>query len=130
MPLAAQMNVPVYGLQCTYETPLNSIEDVATHYIKHIKSIQKTGPYIIAGYSYGGVIAFEITIQLEKLGETVRLALLDGSPSYVKQYTDGFTKRNYKNTTQVQKESHALAYFALNCGGLDYINVSLLIFYL
>lgn len=33
-PLAAKLEVPVWGLQCTVDAPLTSIPDLAKHYIK------------------------------------------------------------------------------------------------
>ena len=57
-----------------------TIEELASSYIEKIKKIQPNGPYCIAGWSLGGVIAFEITLQLEKLGEKVSfLGLIDAS---------------------------------------------------
>jgi len=60
-------------------TPLNlSIENISANYIKIIRKIQAHGPYYIAGWSLGGVIAFEMALQLETRGQnTAFLALID-----------------------------------------------------
>jgi amino acid adenylation domain-containing protein/FkbM family methyltransferase len=49
-------------------TPVNlSIEDIAANYIKTLQKVQPLGPYCIAGWSLGGVIAFEMALQLETM---------------------------------------------------------------
>ena len=60
-------------------TPQNIIiEDIAEKYIQIIKDIQPNGEYNIAGWSLGGVIAFEIVRQLEKNHEKMNnLVLFD-----------------------------------------------------
>jgi thioesterase domain-containing protein/acyl carrier protein len=55
-----------------------TIEALAEGYIKNIKKVQPGGPYYIAGWSLGGTIAFEIALQLEKMGQGVSfLGLID-----------------------------------------------------
>lgn len=76
---------PFYGLQAIGfnegEKPLEKLEDMANLYIEAIKEVQPQGPYQIGGWSFGGVVAFEIAQQLQKQGETIScLAILD---SYV-----------------------------------------------
>jgi thioesterase domain-containing protein/acyl carrier protein len=78
---------PMYGLQSRgldgVQTPLTQIEEMAADYIKEIQTIQPDGPYLIVGYSFGGLVAFEIACQLASQGKKVDLlALLDNeSPS-------------------------------------------------
>jgi len=73
---------PFYGLQARglygEEEPHTSIEQAATDYIAEIRSVQPHGPYLLGGFSGGGITAFEITRQLEAVGEKVAmLAMLD-----------------------------------------------------
>jgi amino acid adenylation domain-containing protein len=73
---------PIYGLQSPgldgVQAPLTRIEDMATHYISEIKTVQPHGPYFLAGYCLGAFVAFEIACQLELQGEKIGLlALLD-----------------------------------------------------
>jgi thioesterase domain-containing protein len=52
---------------------------MAAYYIEAMQSVQPTGPYNIAGWSMGGVVAFEMAHQLRAQGQLVALlALLDG----------------------------------------------------
>ena len=68
---------PVYCLQSRGldgKTPfLTSIEDMASHYIEEIRSIQPEGPYRLGGYCMGGAIAYEMAQQLRREGEKVCL---------------------------------------------------------
>ncbi|WP_330230754.1 amino acid adenylation domain-containing protein [Nocardia sp. NBC_00508] len=73
---------PLYGLQtpvlATEEVMPDSIEDWAARYVELIRSVQPTGPYHLLGWSFGGVIAHEIAVQLQREGETVALlAVMD-----------------------------------------------------
>jgi amino acid adenylation domain-containing protein len=80
---------PVYGLQSLgldgKEIPLCSIEAMAAHYITEMKIIQPNGPYFLVGYSFAGLVVYEIAQQLDRRGEKVALlALLDRiSPTFV-----------------------------------------------
>ncbi|MEU8896428.1 non-ribosomal peptide synthase/polyketide synthase [Nocardia sp. NPDC048505] len=73
---------PVYGLQLPHLTEdaagLDSVEEVATRYIREMKAVQPHGPYHLVGWSLGGLIAYEIATQLERSGDRVELlAMLD-----------------------------------------------------
>lgn len=73
---------PIYGIQSQgldgIQAPLTQIEAMAASYINEIKTVQPDGPYLLVGYSFGGLIAFEIAHQLASQSEKVNLlALLD-----------------------------------------------------
>lgn len=111
--LAKLLNRPVWGLQCANGTPVDSIEDMAVFYLKQMKTIQKSGPYTLLGYSFGAVIAFEIALQLEKAKETVNLILLDGSPRFVFLHTQEIGKRTAERSGSIVSDGvkKALAFF-------------------
>jgi thioesterase domain-containing protein/NAD(P)-dependent dehydrogenase (short-subunit alcohol dehydrogenase family)/acyl carrier protein len=71
---------PVYALQPPglngKEKFLTRLEDIASHYLKEIKSLQPHGPYYLAGYSFGGIVTFEMAQQLAAHGEQVGLLVL------------------------------------------------------
>ena len=76
---------PFYGLQSRgldgRQTPHTRIADMAADYIKEIREVQPTGPYLIGGRSLGGIIAYEMGCQLRSQGQEVALlALLDSYP--------------------------------------------------
>jgi thioesterase domain-containing protein/acyl carrier protein len=73
---------PFYALQpqgLNGNQPFHTkVEDMASHYIQEIKTIQPQGPYFLGGYSFGGVVVFEMARQLHEQGEKVDLlAVLD-----------------------------------------------------
>ncbi|HQK40838.1 MAG TPA: AMP-binding protein, partial [Flavobacterium alvei] len=73
---------PVYGFQGIgpngYTNWFESIEDMAATYIDSILKINPNGPYALAGFSFGGVVAFEMARQLKDQGKTVSfIGLLD-----------------------------------------------------
>ena len=74
---------PCYGLQARGledgQDPHTRIEDMAAYYIQAMQTVQPTGPYLLGGWSMGGVVAFEMAQQLHAQGQRVALlALLDG----------------------------------------------------
>lgn len=75
---------PVYALRARGfdgEEYFSSIHEMSTVYCAAIKQTQPTGPYAIAGYLFGSIIAFEITKLLEASGDTVQfLATIDQPP--------------------------------------------------
>lgn len=55
-----------------------SVESVAQRYLVALKSRQPHGPYFIAGWSFGGLVAYELARHLVEAGETVALlAIID-----------------------------------------------------
>ncbi|HEY3571702.1 MAG TPA: amino acid adenylation domain-containing protein [Thermoanaerobaculia bacterium] len=74
---------PVYGLQAHPRDgqagmPRPTIEERAAGYVEAVRGLQPAGPYLLAGYSFGAIVAFEMARQLTLAGEEVALlALLD-----------------------------------------------------
>ncbi|WP_309223726.1 non-ribosomal peptide synthetase [Micromonospora sp. CP22] len=70
LPLARHLprEQPVHGLQAAGitagTTPLRSVPELAASYLAAIRRVQPTGPYRIGGWSFGGVVAFEMARQL------------------------------------------------------------------
>jgi thioesterase domain-containing protein/acyl carrier protein len=68
---------PFFALQARgvdgVSRPHGSIEEMARAYIEEIRALRPRGPYLLAGYSGGGVVAFEMAQQLKALGEEVPL---------------------------------------------------------
>lgn len=65
--MAEQISRPVYGLQCTKDVPLDDMAAIASFYVKQVQTVQPRGPFILAGYSFGACVAFEMALQLEKV---------------------------------------------------------------
>jgi acyl-CoA synthetase (AMP-forming)/AMP-acid ligase II/thioesterase domain-containing protein len=91
--LAKQLGAsqPVYGLYDALEpsllredlvdaegTPATTVEDLARRYVAQMRAIQPRGPFHLAGFSFGGLVAFEMAQQLRREGEAVDLvAVID-----------------------------------------------------
>ncbi|MDQ3021352.1 MAG: amino acid adenylation domain-containing protein [Bacteroidota bacterium] len=66
------------------EKPHDNIEEMASHYIKEIQSLQPDGPYMLGGRCFGGRVVFEMAQQLTKLGQKVALlAIFDTWPPFI-----------------------------------------------
>jgi arthrofactin-type cyclic lipopeptide synthetase C len=73
-------DMPVYGLsdQSADEPQLRTVEALAMRMVRMIRTVRPIGPYRIAGYSFGGLVAYEIAAQLIGADEEVEfLGLLD-----------------------------------------------------
>ncbi|WP_232626585.1 non-ribosomal peptide synthetase [Streptomyces alfalfae] len=78
-------DVPVYAIQARglrgTEQPAASFREMITDYTRHIRSVQRSGPYHLLGWSLGGALAHAIAVQLQSEGERVDLlAMLDAQP--------------------------------------------------
>jgi thioesterase domain-containing protein len=87
MPLAryVQADYPLYGLQARglngMDRPPCSIRDMASEYIEQIRAVQGSGPYHLLGWSFGGMVAHEMAVQLQADGEDIAaLIIMDAYP--------------------------------------------------
>jgi acyl-CoA synthetase (AMP-forming)/AMP-acid ligase II/pimeloyl-ACP methyl ester carboxylesterase len=76
---------PIYGLQAKgldpADEPLRRVEDMAQYYLDAIRTLQPSGPYLLAGYSFGGLVAYEMARRFQAQGERVaELILIDSHP--------------------------------------------------
>ncbi len=75
---------PFYGLQARGlygdDAPHDDFTAAATDYIAEMRQVQPHGPWLIGGFSGGGLIAWEIARQLEAAGEEVPLLVLLDTP--------------------------------------------------
>ena len=71
---------PFYGVQSRgidgVSRPDRSIEDMAVAYLAEIREVQPEGPYLLGGYSGGGMVAFEMAHQLTAVDEEVALLVM------------------------------------------------------
>ncbi len=74
---------------------ISSVTEMAENYIKEIRRVQPEGPYRIGGYSFGGLVAYEMAQQLRAQDQEVSLlALLDTYPG--KMESRGSQLRNLR----------------------------------
>ncbi len=76
---ALGLDRPFYAFEGTSSgVAEREVELLAANYVQAIRYVQSDGPYILGGWSTGGVVAFEIARQLQTRGADVALvALLD-----------------------------------------------------
>ena len=76
---------PVYAIQPKgldgIETPYDRVDPMVDYYLRAIRELQPRGPYLLAGYSFGGLIAVEMARRLTQADEEVAfLAFIDSYP--------------------------------------------------
>jgi thioesterase domain-containing protein/aryl carrier-like protein len=87
MPLARSVpaDVPLYGLQARgldgQEALAGSVSEMAADYVVQIRAVQPTGPYRLIGWSFGGIPAHEMAVQLRAGGDEVALVIMDTYPA-------------------------------------------------
>lgn len=79
---------PIYGLQSRgidgLDEPPERIEDMAEFYLQALREVQPCGPYILIGYSLGGLVALEMAQRLTENGEEIALlCMIDAYPRYL-----------------------------------------------
>lgn len=84
---------PIYGFQALglYKRhhDVKSVEEISAIYIKDLLKANPEGPYCLAGYSLGGIIAFEMAKQLTEINKNVKfIAIVD-------TYVGSRVKSNY-----------------------------------
>jgi amino acid adenylation domain-containing protein len=76
---------PVYGLQARAwhgnSPPHMTIEEMAAHYVREIRTVQPGGPYLLGGYCFGSVVAYEMAQQFRAAGEPVALLVSLNGPN-------------------------------------------------
>lgn len=79
---------PVHAIRARgferHESYFQSIEEAVTCYHGAMKRAQPHGPYAIAGYSYGAMLAFELAKKLQKEGDEVRFVGSFNLPPHIK----------------------------------------------
>ncbi len=83
--LGSYLDCPIIGIQRPQqgeESEPRSIRDMAENYADRIQQVYPTGPFNLLGWSFGGVVAHEIAIELQRRGFVIgRLMLLDARPA-------------------------------------------------
>lgn len=79
---------PFYALQAPgiegEQEPFTRVEDMAAWYIEAIRVVQPEGPYLLGGWSFGGVVAFEMACQLQRQGHEVGLLAMIDTPLFLR----------------------------------------------
>jgi amino acid adenylation domain-containing protein len=88
---------PLYGLQAKglngVDEPLTTVEEMAAYYVAAITAANPTGPYALAGYSFGGIIAYEMAKQLVAAGKEIKFLGLFDTYAYQSDFYDPWLSR-------------------------------------
>jgi len=94
---------PVYGLQPKglngKEMPLITVEAIASHFIAEIIRQNPNGPYCLAGYSFGGIIAYEMARQLKASNREVKHLIMFDTIAYQTDKGQTWIKRLHHRIT-------------------------------
>ena len=60
------INIPLYGLPANPidAAPMQTVQRMATRMVQMKRAVQPVGPYRVAGWSFGGLLAYDIVTQL------------------------------------------------------------------
>ena len=95
-PLAATIDKdqPIYGLQAKglngIDEPSDSLHDITRGYLNEILLHNPTGPYLLAGYSFGGYVAVEMRRQMEEMGKDVKMLIMFDTNAEKTEYKDWY----------------------------------------
>jgi thioesterase domain-containing protein len=103
------VNQPVYGLQAKglngIDEPLNTIKEMADHYIQEIVKQNPGGPYHLGGQSFGAYVAFEMAKQMKAQNLNVGKVVLFDVSAYQEDFDELSTWEKIKKeiTYEFQK---------------------------
>jgi len=123
--LAAVMDKdrPIFGLQAVglngIDEPLDNLPAIAKFYLDEIIRHNPSGPYLLAGYSFGGYVALEIRKQMAAMGKEVDKLIMFDTDAEKSEYKDWYyilpkkVKRNMPVLLSFLKSSifHPIANF-------------------
>ncbi|WLQ45163.1 thioesterase domain-containing protein [Streptomyces laculatispora] len=112
---------PFYGVQArgwmTNSDPLHGIPALAEHYVQIIRTVQPEGPYDLGGYSFGGLLAYEVTRRLQEQGATVESIVM------VDTYDDSVGDVTMSRTDMLLQQVNALLFAASKPAPEDFATV-------
>jgi amino acid adenylation domain-containing protein len=117
---------PVYGFQPRglngVDEPFETIEDMAAEYIAALLEREFGDSYALAGYSYGGIVAYEMGRQLQAMGKQVKmLAMFDtyaynedhfatGMPRYIRKIKRQLPKLFFITGSLIRQPKETIRY--------------------
>ncbi len=78
--------------------PQETIEEMAAYFVELVRTIQPHGPYNLCGFSFGGRVAFEMALQLQRAGEPIGFLGMLGAtaPGYPPMPENPFLRIGYR----------------------------------
>jgi thioesterase domain-containing protein len=101
---------PIYGIQAKgvdgLEKPLERIEEMAAFYLDELRGMRPAGPYVLIGYSFGGLVALEMAQRLSAEKKSVALLVLIDTYPHMRYFP--LWQRLWLIRTKVQGHLHRL----------------------
>jgi acetoacetyl-CoA synthetase len=116
----------IYGFQAKgvdgLEEPFERIEEMAAYYLEALVKFQPVGPYLLVGYSFGGLITVEMAQRLAEAGKQVALLVLIDAYPHPRYLSPGprlrLTARRVRRHLSAMARRPARAAFAYFMKGL------------
>ncbi|XP_043664587.1 uncharacterized protein LOC122627516 [Vespula pensylvanica] len=103
--LESRIKSPATCFQFETNYELKTIEAMANSILPHIlDKLKGRSDFFLIGYSFGSVLAIELTRKLEAKGFIGRLILIDGAPQHLKT----FIQENLRSSSQKELENNIL----------------------
>jgi thioesterase domain-containing protein len=107
MAAALPEGLPIYGIDMEWlceQAQHFTIEQLGAFYLDVIRGIQKDGPYYFCGFSFGGLVAYEIATRLIDEGDSVSLvALLDAPNPALISSLSGIDSAHFRKTYLIDR---------------------------
>jgi thioesterase domain-containing protein/acyl carrier protein len=94
------------------------VETIASHYLAQMRRVQSTGPYFMGGYSFGGVVALEISQQIARQGGQVGLLVLLDPPSLVRRGSESSGSATFSSESPRMSIAVGFRHHIANLAGL------------
>ena len=117
---------PFYGLQSQgldgKPIARTSVETMVAYYLEGMRKVQPQGPYLLGGYSFGGLAAYEIARHLRAAGEEVALLVLfdtfnPAKPARVRSWKKIVRDKIPRVASRGTTASRILQFWAQHIGG-------------
>jgi acetoacetyl-CoA synthetase len=104
-----------------------TVETLARQHLEAIRAITPDGPYTLLGYSFGGLVAYELAVQLRQAGEQVALLGLFDTPHPGFRAT--LSPQELEVALQVYRADRARKYWTnLKTGRIDWLTRDALVY--
>jgi thioesterase domain-containing protein/acyl carrier protein len=105
-------DINIYGLQANAvaDRQLSSAREMVEAYVDHITSVQKSGPYLLGGWSYGASVAFLIAQELIKRGERIAgfLSIDAEAPQSFPDFAEFLNENNIESAQELYEDKYLL----------------------
>ncbi|KAK3609643.1 hypothetical protein CHS0354_028847 [Potamilus streckersoni] len=110
---------PVYGIQCTPQTPLVSVQTLAGYFIQQMNAVYPKEPLYLAGHEFGAPVALEMALQLQQYfrqeNPVVKgMIFFGGSHSFIPLTNSStFHKEKFEAMSEAMQFAEAITSFLL-----------------